>query len=250
MFATFAKEEASFKKTLHLLPGALHKTGIGLGKLATATHVLAPTLHELEPFARALGPANEATRQARAEDHADHQEPDPPVRARNPARRQRTRPEHPERSRKRCRSSRLAFSVLNEFFNELAYNPGASKGGFLFFLDWGNHNLNSVVSTADAHGAARPQPRLLQLRNPENPQVGPAVNPNVNLLLSLLKPPSKQECVEPGHPQQKARRGAASAHAAHAAAARAVAFSSLGHERVRRQRLRCRSAPRPSATSS
>ena len=42
--------------------------------------------------------------------------------------------------------------MLNEFFNELAYNPGPSKGGFLFFLDWGNHNLNSVVSSADAHG--------------------------------------------------------------------------------------------------
>ena len=43
--------------------------------------------------------------------------------------------------------------MLNEFFNEIAYNPGPSKGGFLFFLDWGNHDLNSVLSTADAHGA-------------------------------------------------------------------------------------------------
>ena len=45
-----------------------------------------------------------------------------------------------------------SFSVLNEFFNELAYNPGKSQGGFLFFLDWANHNLNSVLSSADAHG--------------------------------------------------------------------------------------------------
>ena len=48
VFKTFASEDASFKKTLHLLPGALHKTGVGLGKLAAATHVLAPTLHKLE----------------------------------------------------------------------------------------------------------------------------------------------------------------------------------------------------------
>ncbi len=34
VFATFAKEEANFQKTLALLPGALHKTGVGLGKLA------------------------------------------------------------------------------------------------------------------------------------------------------------------------------------------------------------------------
>ena len=45
-----------------------------------------------------------------------------------------------------------SFSVFNEFFNELAYNPGPNQGGFLFFLDWANHDLNSVLSTADAHG--------------------------------------------------------------------------------------------------
>ena len=46
----------------------------------------------------------------------------------------------------------VSFSVLNEFFNELAFNPGPSKAGFLFFLDWGNHNLNSVVANSDANG--------------------------------------------------------------------------------------------------
>ena len=43
--------------------------------------------------------------------------------------------------------------MINEFFNELAFNPGANKPGFLFFLDWDNHNLNSVLSSAAAHGA-------------------------------------------------------------------------------------------------
>jgi len=42
--------------------------------------------------------------------------------------------------------------VLNEFFNELAYNPGPTKPGFLFFLPWANHDLNSVVGSADANG--------------------------------------------------------------------------------------------------
>ena len=27
----------------------------------------------------------------------------------------------------------MSFSVLNELFNELAYNPGPNKAGFLFF---------------------------------------------------------------------------------------------------------------------
>jgi phospholipid/cholesterol/gamma-HCH transport system substrate-binding protein len=92
----------------------------------------------------------------------------------------------------------VSFSVLNEFFNELAYNPGASKGGFLFFLDWGNHNLNSVVSSADAHG---PLGRTLVYFNCEILKLLSAVssiNPSVNLLVGLLKPPSRQECINLG----------------------------------------------------
>ena len=64
VFATFAKEDTSFQRTLHLLPGALKKTGTGLGKLGVASNVVGPTLRALQPFARALGPAQEATRQS------------------------------------------------------------------------------------------------------------------------------------------------------------------------------------------
>ena len=42
--------------------------------------------------------------------------------------------------------------MINEFFNELAYNPSKAKPGFDFFLAWANHNLNSVVSNADGNG--------------------------------------------------------------------------------------------------
>ncbi|MHB8234173.1 MAG: MlaD family protein, partial [Solirubrobacteraceae bacterium] len=46
VFQTFAQEEANLQSTLHLLPGALHKTSTGLGKLATATNVIGPTLRK------------------------------------------------------------------------------------------------------------------------------------------------------------------------------------------------------------
>src|SRR3982074_289220 len=59
---TFATEDANGQRALRLLPGARHKTGVGLGKLATATDVLGPTLHKLLPFASSLAPAQEATR--------------------------------------------------------------------------------------------------------------------------------------------------------------------------------------------
>ncbi len=61
VFAVFAKQEQNVQSLLRLLPGALAKTKNGLGKLATAADVLGPTLQKLQPFARALGPAQEAT---------------------------------------------------------------------------------------------------------------------------------------------------------------------------------------------
>ncbi len=199
VFKTFASEDASFKKTLKLLPGALHKTGVGLGKLAAATHVLGPTLHKLEPFARALGPANEAARKLsekttpiiKNEIRPFAREILPVVNELGPT---------TENLSKALPKLAASFSVLDEFFNEIAYNPGPSKGGFLFFLDWGNHDLNSVLSTAEAHGVLG---RGLLYLNCEVLRVlkgAGETNPTVNLLVGLLKPPTKEECIKEGIP--------------------------------------------------
>src|SRR5580692_674168 len=197
VFATFSKEDASFQSTLKLLPGAIHKTGTAIGKLATATKVLGPTLRELEPFARVLGPANEATRRLalkttpiiKNEVRPFAREILPVVNELGPSTKA-LGEAFPKLS--------ASFSVLNEFFNELAHNPGPSKGGFLFFTDWGGHDLNSVVSTADAEGAVG---RTLVYFNckvlPLFKGVS-EVNPTVNLLVSLLKPPTKEECQREG----------------------------------------------------
>jgi phospholipid/cholesterol/gamma-HCH transport system substrate-binding protein len=45
-----------------------------------------------------------------------------------------------------------SFQVLTYLVNELAYNPEGSNEGFLFWLSWGLHNFNSVISLGDAHG--------------------------------------------------------------------------------------------------
>jgi phospholipid/cholesterol/gamma-HCH transport system substrate-binding protein len=197
VFATFAKEDANVRATLHLLPTALHKTGVGLGKLATATDVLGPTLHKLNPFAKALGPAQEATRKlARKTTPIIKNEIRPFAREILPVINQLA----PTTKGAGEAFPKLAtsFSVLNEFFNEIAYNPSPSKGGFLFFLDWGNHDLNSVVSSADAHGALG---RSLVYFNcnvlPLFKGVS-EVNPTVNLLVNLLRPPTGAECQQLG----------------------------------------------------
>src|SRR5450759_3150952 len=141
VFATFAKEDANLQKTLGLLPGALHKTGIGLGKLATATSVLGPTLRQLDPFAKSLAPAQKAT-QLLAEKTTPiiKNEIRPFARQILPVVNQ-LQPATQQLAEAFPKFS-SSFSVIDEFFNELAYNPGPGKGGFLFFLDWANHNLN------------------------------------------------------------------------------------------------------------
>ncbi len=212
MFATFAKEDASFKKTLALLPGALHKTGVGLGKLATATHVLAPTLHDLLPFARALGPANEATRKLaektapiiKSEVRPFAHEILPVVNELGPT---------TQKLGEALPKLAASFSVLNEFFNEIAYNPGPSKGGFLFFLDWGNHDLNSVLSTADAHGVLGRSVIYFNCEILKIFKSVESVNTNVALLLGLLKPPTKEECISQGILKAGSSAGATSARA-------------------------------------
>ncbi len=197
VFATFAKEDAAFKKTLQLLPGALHKTGVGLGKLATATRVLGPTLHELEPFARAVGPGNEATRRLsekttpiiKNEIRPFAREILPVVNELGPT---------TQKLGEALPKLAASFSVLNEFFNEIAYNPGPSKGGFLFFLDWGNHDLNSALSTADATGALGRGLVYFNCKVLPIFKGAAEVNPTVNLLVGLLKPPTKEECEKQG----------------------------------------------------
>jgi phospholipid/cholesterol/gamma-HCH transport system substrate-binding protein len=47
-----------------------------------------------------------------------------------------------------------SFQIVTYLANELAYNPdpGGRNQGFLFWLAWGLHNFNSVISVGDAHG--------------------------------------------------------------------------------------------------
>jgi phospholipid/cholesterol/gamma-HCH transport system substrate-binding protein len=197
VFKTFAAEDANVQRTLRLLPGALHKTGVGLAKLATATNVLGPTLHKLQPFASSLKPAQEATRKL-----ANETTPVIKNEIRPFARQILPVVNQLGPSTKELAESfpklQTSFSVLTEFFNELAANPGPNKGSFLFFLAWANHNLNSVVSSADAHG---PVGRSVIYFNCEVLKLLKGVqevNPTVNLLINLLRPPTKAECISQG----------------------------------------------------
>jgi phospholipid/cholesterol/gamma-HCH transport system substrate-binding protein len=197
VFQTFAKEDANFQETLHLLPGALGKTGKALGKLGTASNQIGPALRKLDPFAKSLGPAQHASKRLaiatapiiKNEIRPFAREILPTVNELRPS------TEALAESFPKLASS---FSVINEFFNELAYNPSKSKAGFDFFLAWANHNLNSVVSSSDANG---PIGRSLLYFNCQTLSLltpVAAVNENVAVLIGLLRPPTKAECQQLG----------------------------------------------------
>jgi phospholipid/cholesterol/gamma-HCH transport system substrate-binding protein len=197
VFAAFAKEDQNVQSTLRLLPGALAKSRTGLGKLARAANVLGPTLHQLRPFASSLGPAQEATRRlALTTTPIIKNQIRPFARQILPTINE-LRPDTQALSEAFPKLT-SSFAVLNEFFNELAANPTTKQGNFLFFLDWGNHNLNSVVSTADANGPLGRSLVYLNCHIAEILKGVASVNPNVNLLVGLLNPPNAATCQSAG----------------------------------------------------
>jgi phospholipid/cholesterol/gamma-HCH transport system substrate-binding protein len=189
VFKTFSEEDANVQKTISLLPGALSKTQKNLGKLTTAFNVVGPTLKKLHPFAQALAPAEEAatvmfkeqTPIIKNEVRPFASEILPAIKKIQPA---------SQALAEAFPSLAKGFSVFNEFFNELAYNPGPNQGGFLFFLDWANHNFNSVGASSDADGTLGHTVLYFNCEIVPLLQTVAKVNPTVALVIGLLNPPS------------------------------------------------------------
>jgi phospholipid/cholesterol/gamma-HCH transport system substrate-binding protein len=47
-----------------------------------------------------------------------------------------------------------SFKVLNYVTNEIAYDPGNGNPGFLYWLGWFAHNVDSFLGNSDANGTA------------------------------------------------------------------------------------------------
>jgi phospholipid/cholesterol/gamma-HCH transport system substrate-binding protein len=193
VFKTFAQQQHAFERTVALLPGTLAKTRTGLGKLARATAVTGSTLHKLEPTATDLAPAQEASRALfrqstpifKSQLRPFAREVTPVIDQLGPSFKQ---------LGEAFPGLQASFSVFNELFNELAFNPGGDRAGFLFFLLWGGHDLNSVLSSADAHG---PIGRTVAYLNCELLPLLKGVsevNASVRLLVALFNPPTGAEC--------------------------------------------------------
>ncbi|HVR06164.1 MAG TPA: hypothetical protein VMS02_08975, partial [Solirubrobacteraceae bacterium] len=213
VFATFAQQDREVQETLRQLPGVLHHVNTGLGKLAHAAHLVGPTLTALEPFARAVAPANRAARPF-------FEQTAPIVKNQiRPVLRQilpvinRLQPTLTDFAQAAPQLAR-GFTVFNELLNELAYNPGSSQAGFLFYLDWANHNLNSIVSLGDSHGALGQVLVYYNCNLVELLEGVEEVDPTAKLILGLVNPPSKSLCASVGAPAAGAAAKAARAASA------------------------------------
>lgn len=215
VFAVFDRQQAAVEQTLRELPGALQKTNRGLAALSRAANVVAPTLTKLHRFATSLAPAQRASRAL--------------FKSTTPVIERQIRPFAREalpvlrRIAPATKSFNAAlpglsssFGVLNELFNELAYNPGSNRAGFLFFLDWANHDFNSALSSADANG---PVGRTLLYFNCDVAGLikdVAVINPSVRLISNLLNPPTNADC-EAHHIPFTVREPTATASVAHTA---------------------------------
>ncbi len=197
VFATFSQEDRQVQETLRQLPGVLHDTNHALAKASQSFGVVRPALTKLQPFAKDLAPANRAARAffATSTPILQHQI-NPLLRHILPV--LNTVAPSVEELSEAFPQLKTGFGVFTEFLNELAYNPGPGQGGFLFFLDWANHNLDSAVSAGDANGSLA---QVLVYYNcgliPFIRAVGEA-DPTAGLIIKLLNPPTPAVCQSAG----------------------------------------------------
>jgi phospholipid/cholesterol/gamma-HCH transport system substrate-binding protein len=159
----FASEDASVAAAVGELPGALSQTTDTMTRLERYATLLGPTAEHLRPAARALAPANDAVRPlAKEATPLLANDIRPFVREARPLIRD-LRPAAEDLAHAEPGLTRT-FTVLNRFFNMVAYNKGGREGpdkadrdeGYLFYIGWLTHQVNNLFGNVDAHGPGRP----------------------------------------------------------------------------------------------
>lgn len=150
----FASQERAIREAFEKLPGTLRTTGAALESSNRLATVLRPTLSDLIPQAKAFGPGLEATAK-----FFENTEPTLRSQLRPFSKQVKGVVRHTRQLStplsKTVKDFGGAIGELNYGFNELAYNRSASKPGFIFYLPWLNHNLNSLFTLQDGLGPMR-----------------------------------------------------------------------------------------------
>jgi phospholipid/cholesterol/gamma-HCH transport system substrate-binding protein len=152
--AGFANQSESIRESLRRLPNALAATRGALEDSNELALAARPALDALTPQARELGPALTSSKKF-------FERTKEPIRTKLRPFVEETKPvlrhtaQLADPLANTVRDFGDALGLLNYGFNELAYNPGQKKPGFLFYLPWLNHNLNSSFAFQDAFGPFR-----------------------------------------------------------------------------------------------
>ena len=159
----FASEQAQVSSAVRELPSTLSQTTDTLNRVGAFARILRPTAQNLRPAARNLDPANKSVLPlARETTPRLRDDIRPFVREARPL----ARDLRPTAQRLSSAMPDLTqdVSLLNRFFNLLAYNPNGKEDpdkadrqeGYLFWLAWVDHMANQLFSSSDAHGTFRP----------------------------------------------------------------------------------------------
>ena len=146
-----AREDRALREALELLPDTLTAARSSLSRAERLAGDLPATLDALTGSARQLPGALRATQGMLDSANPTLAELRPFLRESRPVSR------HIASATRRLArvgpDLRSSFTVLDRVANALAYNPPGSEEGYLFWTAWFFHNVNSVFSSEDAHGA-------------------------------------------------------------------------------------------------
>jgi phospholipid/cholesterol/gamma-HCH transport system substrate-binding protein len=191
-FQVFAAQEGNLRRALQLFPSTLDVTEKTLGKVERLAAELGPGFEALRPFARNLGPALEETSPALLETAPIIRDKIRPFArdARSPVRELRRAAEGLAPTTNRLVT---VFSVLNNLFDTLAYNPPGNEEGYLFWGAWANHNAPFVFNTQDAHGPIRRGMFLVDCGSLVAVENLVTTLPQLEVLFELLNAPASEE---------------------------------------------------------
>jgi phospholipid/cholesterol/gamma-HCH transport system substrate-binding protein len=194
VFRSFAAQDRNLRSALQQLPPTLRQTNRALNRVDQLARVMGPALQDLRPTARALGPTlrqvrpfvRETTPVIRDELRPFARDVQPTVKSLRPAARDlaEVTPDLVE-----------TFTVLNYFFNTLAFNPPGDQEGYLFWAGWANHLGTLVFGTQDAHGPIRRGTVIISCASARVLDTIIAADPRLGTLTQLTGlPQSSQIC--------------------------------------------------------
>jgi phospholipid/cholesterol/gamma-HCH transport system substrate-binding protein len=146
-----AREDSALRESLELLPGTLTATRTSLGRAERLAGALPATLDALTESAEQLPGALRATQGMLDSANPALAELRPFLRESQPV--SQDIASATRRLKRVAPDLRTSFALLDRVANAVAYNPPGSEEGYLYWTAWFFHNVNSVFSSEDAHGA-------------------------------------------------------------------------------------------------